>query len=89
MNSNLSGHVFQVTSNIQSGMIHNDKPTKKPEESATYQSKEFIGKVAAADFVRIKPTCESVPHPESNSKDLGDYIQMSPFAAVRSGHKKL
>jgi hypothetical protein len=63
MNSDLSGHVFQVTGNIQSGMIHNDKPAKKPEESATYQSKEFIGKVAAADFVRIKPTCESVPAP--------------------------
>lgn len=64
MNNDLSGHVFQVTGDIQNGMKHNDKPAKKPEESATYQGKEFIGKIAAADFARIKPTCESIPAPK-------------------------
>jgi hypothetical protein len=64
MNSDLSGHLFQVTGDIQNGMKHNDKPAKKPEESGTYQSKEYIGKVAATDFDRIKPTCESIPAPK-------------------------
>ncbi|KAE8349732.1 hypothetical protein BDV28DRAFT_140578 [Aspergillus coremiiformis] len=45
-------------------MKHNDKPDKKPEESGTYQSKVAIGKVATADFARIKPTCESIPVPK-------------------------
>jgi hypothetical protein len=64
MNNDQSGHVFQVTGDIQNGMKHNDKPAKKPEESGTYQSKEVIGRVAAADFTRIKPTCESIPAPK-------------------------
>ncbi|KAJ5343372.1 uncharacterized protein N7506_003196 [Penicillium brevicompactum] len=64
MNNDQSGHLFQVTGDIQNGMKHNDKPAKKPEESGTYQSKEFIGRVAAADFARILPTCESIPPPK-------------------------
>lgn len=64
MNDDLSGHVFQVTGNIQNGMTYEDKPSKKPEDSATYQGKELIGKIAAADFARIKPTCQSIPAPK-------------------------
>ena len=64
MNNDQSGWLFQVTGDIQNGMKHNDKPAKKPEESGTYQSKVVIGKVATADFARIKPTCESIPPPK-------------------------
>lgn len=64
VNNDQSGHIFQVTGDIQNGMRHDDKPAKKPEESATYQGKEYIGKVAAGDFARIKPTCESIPPPK-------------------------
>lgn len=63
-NDDQSGHVFQVTGDIQNGMTHNDKPAKKPEDSASYQSKQHIGKIAAADFARIKRTCESIPAPK-------------------------
>lgn len=63
-NHDQSGHVFQVTGDIQNGMKHEDKPAKKPEDSATYQSKELIGNVTAADFARIKSTCESIPPPK-------------------------
>lgn len=60
MNNDQSGWLFQVTGDIQNGMIHNDKP----EESGTYQSKIAIGTVAPGDFARIKPTCESIPAPK-------------------------
>lgn len=60
-----TGWIFEVTGNIQNGMLHNDEPTQeKPEESATYQSKSLIGKVAVADFGRIKPICQAVPAPK-------------------------
>ncbi|EPS28893.1 hypothetical protein POX_f07965 [Penicillium oxalicum] len=64
MNDDLSGWLFQVTGNIQNGMKYDHKPSKKPEESGTYQSKIAIGTVATADFARIKPTCESIPAPK-------------------------
>jgi hypothetical protein len=54
MNNDQSGHVFQVTGDIQNGMKHNDKPAKKPEESGTYQSKEVIGRVKSARLKELK-----------------------------------
>lgn len=59
-----SGWVFQVTGNIQNGMLHDNKPTKRPEDSLTYQGKVLIGTVAAANFARVKPTCENIPAPK-------------------------
>ncbi|KAJ5475000.1 hypothetical protein N7539_008066 [Penicillium diatomitis] len=64
MNKDQSGHIFQVTGDIQNGMRHDDKPAKKPEESGTYQGKAHIGKVAAGDFDSIKRICESIPPPK-------------------------
>jgi hypothetical protein len=64
MNPDKSGHIFQVTGTIQQGMNHNDKPAKKPDESASYQGQEFIGKVSVANFPRIKAICEGIPAPK-------------------------
>lgn len=64
MNNDKSGWLFQVTGDIQTGMRHNDKAARKPEESGTYQSKIAIGTVATEDFERIKPTCESILAPK-------------------------
>ncbi|KAJ5367860.1 hypothetical protein N7541_001801 [Penicillium brevicompactum] len=47
--------IFVEMNNDQSGHLF---------QSGTYQSKEFIGRVAAADFARILPTCESIPPPK-------------------------
>ncbi|KAG5290953.1 hypothetical protein I7I50_00866 [Histoplasma capsulatum G186AR] len=63
-NDDQSGHLFQVTGNIQNGMTFEDKPGKKPEESASFQSKVFVGKVSAANFSRVKAICEDIPAPK-------------------------
>ncbi|KAJ6130604.1 hypothetical protein N7512_003384, partial [Penicillium capsulatum] len=55
---------FQVTGNIQSGMVHEDKWWPRPEESAGYISKARLGDVVLTDFSRIKAICESVPAPK-------------------------
>src|SRR5271155_5465815 len=62
--SDLSGHVYQVTGDIQNGMSFEDKPGRKPEESATFQSKTLIGKVTAAKLSRIKEICQGIPPPK-------------------------
>lgn len=59
-----SGWLFQVTGNIQTGMQHDHKPTKRPEESLTFQSKTMIGTVAASNFARFEATCESITAPK-------------------------
>lgn len=69
-NHDQSGHVLQVTGDVQNGVKHEDKPAKKPEDSAIHQSKEFIGKITAADFARIKLTCEGIPAPKKQSGDI-------------------
>lgn len=61
---NSEGHIFQVTGNIQSGMVHDDKPGPKPEETAGYIGKILLGRVAVDKFPRIKSICESVPAPK-------------------------
>ncbi|KKZ63732.1 hypothetical protein EMCG_01966 [[Emmonsia] crescens] len=45
-------------------MTFEDKPCKKPEESASFQSKDFVGKVSAVNFSRIKGICETIPAPK-------------------------
>lgn len=61
---NLSGHVYQVTGNIQNGMTYEDKPGRKPEDSATFQSKTRIGKVTQANLPRLKQICQGIPPPK-------------------------
>ncbi|KAL2359962.1 hypothetical protein RJZ56_007179 [Blastomyces dermatitidis] len=60
-NDDQSGHLFQVAGNIQNGMTFKDKPGKKPEELASFQSKVFVEKVSAANFSRVKGICEAIP----------------------------
>jgi hypothetical protein len=53
--NDLSGHVYQVTGDIQNGMSF---------ESATFQSKTLIGKVTAAKLSRINDICQGIPPPK-------------------------
>lgn len=63
-NNDGSGHTFQVTGNIQTGMVYEDKPTERPEDLATYQGKLLIGTVTAANYDRIKEVCKGIPAPK-------------------------
>lgn len=74
------GWVFQVTGNIQNGMVHDDKYWPKPEESAGYISKTCIGQVAISNFSRMKPICESVPAPK---KQFDLNRRLYPREAIR------
>lgn len=63
-NSDESGWLFQVTGDVQRGMVHDDKAVRRPEDSATYQGKELIGQVTAANFNQIKGICCTIPPPK-------------------------
>ncbi|TIA27791.1 hypothetical protein D6C78_11010 [Aureobasidium pullulans] len=58
-----SGQIFQVAGDIQSGMRYESKPAKKPEDSATFQAKLFLGSVSIAEYDRIDVECRKVPPP--------------------------
>ncbi|KAL2835594.1 hypothetical protein BJY01DRAFT_252506 [Aspergillus pseudoustus] len=59
-----SGYIFQVVGNIQNGMEYDDKPAERPDESATFQGKVYIGKVSVANYPRIKAICTAIPAPK-------------------------
>jgi hypothetical protein len=60
----LSGHLYQVTGNIQTGMSYEEKSRTKPEDSITFQSKTRIGTVTAANYPRIKEICQGICPPK-------------------------
>ncbi|KAH7386889.1 hypothetical protein DE146DRAFT_586009, partial [Phaeosphaeria sp. MPI-PUGE-AT-0046c] len=63
-NSDLSGYIFQVTGDIQRGMSYGHKQAKRPEESASFVSKSFIGTVSEVNYAQIQPTVEAIPPPK-------------------------
>ncbi|CAK4025414.1 Hypothetical predicted protein [Lecanosticta acicola] len=63
-NQDRSVWLFQVTGDIQNGMRHEDKHASEPSTSATFRDKTLIGKVATANFDRIKGICEGIPAPK-------------------------
>ncbi|EGC46625.1 conserved hypothetical protein [Histoplasma capsulatum var. duboisii H88] len=79
-NDDLSGDLFQVTGDIQNGMTFEHKPSKKPEESTSFQSRVFVGKVSAANFSRVKPICEAIPPPK---KQFQGPHQLYPEEPIR------
>jgi hypothetical protein len=60
---NQSGHVFQVTSNIQIGMKFEFKASENPEASVEFIEKEYIGTVAEDDYARMKSIVEGIEPP--------------------------
>jgi hypothetical protein len=63
-NPDLSGYIFQVSGDIQNGMYFNHKSAKKPEESASFVSKEYLGKVSKAQYDQIQTTVETIEPPK-------------------------
>ncbi|KAF1956560.1 hypothetical protein CC80DRAFT_593303 [Byssothecium circinans] len=59
-----SGTLFQVTGNIQDGMVFGHRESKAPEESPTFISKEHIGTILKTDFDRVQTVVEEVEPPK-------------------------
>lgn len=59
-----SGVIFQVTGDIQNGMRYESKSAKKPEDSHSFVSKEYLGTVSAANYSSIGTVCSSNPPPK-------------------------
>ncbi|KJF60048.1 uncharacterized protein CIMG_12709 [Coccidioides immitis RS] len=59
-----TGHIFHVMGDIQTGMTFENKPAKKPDESATFVSKERIGSVTHSNYPQILIICQTIPPPK-------------------------
>ncbi|KAK6517334.1 hypothetical protein TWF281_003991 [Arthrobotrys megalospora] len=61
-----TGHLYQVTGSMQSGMTFEHRPESKPEESMNFIfiSKEHLGNIKQEDYSRIMQICEGVPAPK-------------------------
>ncbi|PGG97888.1 hypothetical protein AJ79_09060 [Helicocarpus griseus UAMH5409] len=59
-----TGRLFHVSGDIQNGMFFENKPVRKPDESATFVSKERIGSVTHDNYPRVLTTCENIPPPK-------------------------
>lgn len=59
-----SGHIFQVTGNIQTGMRFEDKSAKDPVLSGSYVSHMTIGRVSVANYPHVLDICKNIPPPE-------------------------
>jgi len=61
-----SGFIYQVSGNIQTGMLFNHKPSSPPSDEADYISMTQIGRVRVQEFEngRLKQVVESVEEPK-------------------------
>lgn len=59
-----SGYIYQVTGNIQTGMSFGHKPGKKPEASASYVGKKYIGTVSVTNYPRIESIVNGIEPPK-------------------------
>ncbi|KAM5429223.1 hypothetical protein McanMca71_007748 [Microsporum canis] len=75
-----TGHLFQVTGNIQNGMSFEQRPENEPESSASFISKRGIGTVTHASYSRIQSICESIPPPK---KQFEGAKRLSPLEPIR------
>ena len=57
------GFKFQVTGNIQEGMVYELKTGEKPEDSITFITKSYIGTTSEEDFDRIGSVLWAIPPP--------------------------
>ncbi|OAL74792.1 hypothetical protein A7D00_0386 [Trichophyton violaceum] len=62
-NGEKTGHLFQVTGNIQNGMSFEQRPEGQPEASSSFIDKQEIGAVTHANYYRIQEICEGIPPP--------------------------
>ncbi|KAI1989220.1 hypothetical protein LOZ53_003626 [Ophidiomyces ophidiicola] len=60
------GHVYQVTGNIQDGMVYEDKPaTSPPEDDPSFVGKSLVGTVKETSHPdKVRKVCRSVEAPK-------------------------
>lgn len=60
-----TGYLYQVSGNIQTGMIHDHKKTKQPEASNSFDGlKQLIGSVTHNNYVHICSIVNGIPPPK-------------------------
>ena len=59
-----SGFIFQVSGSIQEGMKHDHKRAKKPENSASFVSKTYLGTTSHANYGLVKGICNTIQPPK-------------------------
>jgi hypothetical protein len=60
-----TGYVYQVTGNIQTGMIHEHRKAEQPEISNNFGGlKRLIGTVPSNNYVNIRIAVNSIPPPK-------------------------
>ncbi|EGC49026.1 conserved hypothetical protein [Histoplasma capsulatum var. duboisii H88] len=59
-----SGHIFQVTGNIQNGMAFEDKPGHSPDQQPTFHGKTFLGTVQRDYKKSFKEVCLGIQPPK-------------------------
>jgi hypothetical protein len=75
-----SGYVYQVAGDIQNGMSYGHKPGRKPEDSATYVGKEYIGTVSTTNYPRIESIVNGIEPPK---KQLDGPNRINPQEPLR------
>ena len=59
-----SGTIVHVTGDIQNGMRFEQKATRRPEDSASFVEKTFLGWVLVENYGYIEDTCRNIPPPK-------------------------
>jgi hypothetical protein len=60
-----SGHLYHVVGNILTGMRYEEKPALRPESSASFDRKEYLGTIAVAYLGSINQICRTISVPGS------------------------
>ncbi|THX26595.1 hypothetical protein D6D10_09668 [Aureobasidium pullulans] len=58
-----SGRIFHVTGSIQLGMAYVTSDQKSPEESLTYNTKHYLGKIDAGSLEAVDTICRRIDVP--------------------------
>lgn len=77
-NGTVSGHLYHVTGNILMGMTYEHKRARRPEDSAEFHEKRYIGRVKRFDYARVEPIYRGIAV-------LGRQLDLKGSAAIISG----
>ena len=58
-----SGHLYHVTGSILMGMTYEHKRARRPEDSAEFHEKSYIGRLKQSDYGRVDLICRGVSVP--------------------------
>lgn len=59
-----SGVIYQVSGSIQEGMKHDHKRAKKPEDSFSFVSKDYLGTISHANYHSVAGICNTIEPPK-------------------------